>query len=111
MLVIYDERYVDEIVQMIASVETDSKIKVYVFSPSEDPWEASFEPVNDKVELCALPQAIYNTYKRILPKPKRKPLVSEEEDALVVDNDDEIGGLFAEVTGEAALETKERGYE
>ena len=95
MLVIYDERYVDEIVKMISTVETDSKIKVYVFSPSEDPWEASFEPVIDKVELCALPQAIYNTYKRILPKPKRKPFEPEDEYALAVDNDDEIGGLLA----------------
>ena len=119
MLIIYDERYVDEIVKMIAAdtgselkvekVETDSKIKVYVFSPSDDPWEASFEPVNDKVELCALPQAIYNTYKRILPKPKRKPLESEEEDALVVSDKEEFGGLFTDVTGEGALGTKERG--
>lgn len=96
MLVIYDERYVDEIVKMIASVESDSKIKVYVFSPSEDPWEASFEPVNDKVELCALPQAIYNTYKRILPKRRQKPIEpSEEEDALAGTDEEEISGLFA----------------
>ena len=90
MLIIYDERYVDEIVKMIASVEIDTKINVYVFSPSEDPWEASFEPVNDKVELCALPQAIYNTYKRILPKRRQKPIKpSEEEDALAGADDDE----------------------
>lgn len=101
MLVIYDERYVDEIVKMIASVESTSKIKVYVFSPSEDPWEASFEPVNDKVELCALPQAIYNTYKRILPKRRLKPIEpTEEEDALAGADDEEIGGLFAEEGGE-----------
>ena len=96
MLIIYDERYVDEIVKMIASVETTSKIKVYVFSPSEDPWEASFEPVNEKVELCALPQAIYNTYKRILPKRRQNPIEpSEEEDALSGADDEEIDGLFA----------------
>lgn len=97
MLIIYDERYVDEIVKMISSVETTSKIKVYVFSPSEDPWEASFEPVNDKVELCALPQAIYNTYKRILPKRRQKPIEpTEEEDALAgAEDEEEIGGLFA----------------
>lgn len=96
MLIIYDERYVDEIVKMIATVETTSKIKVYVFSPSEDPWEASFEPVNEKVELCALPQAIYNTYKRILPKRKQKPVEpTEEEDALAGTDKEEIGGLFA----------------
>lgn len=100
MLVIYDERYVDEIVKMISSVETASKIKVYVFSPSEDPWEASFEPVSDKVELCALPQAIYNTYKRILPKRRQKPIEpAEEEDALAGADDEEIGGLFAEEGG------------
>lgn len=100
MLVIYDERYVDEIVKMISSVETASKIKVYVFSPSEDPWEASFEPVSDKVELCALPQAIYNTYKRILPKRRQKPIEpTEEEDALAGVDDEEIGGLFAEEGG------------
>lgn len=73
MLIIYDERYVDEIVKLINSVETSEKIKVYVFSPSEDPWEACFEAVNDKVELCALPQAIYNTYRRILPKKQIEP--------------------------------------
>lgn len=101
MLVIYDERYVDEIVKMIGSVETDSKIKVYVFSPSEDPWEASFEPVNEKVELCALPQAIYNTYKRILPKRRQEPIEpSEEEDALAGGDDDEFGGLFSQEGGD-----------
>ncbi|MBD5224992.1 MAG: site-specific DNA-methyltransferase [Bacteroidales bacterium] len=109
MLVIYDERYVDEIVKMIAvdtgselnvaSAETDSKIKVYVFSPSEDPWEASFESVNDKVELCAVPQAIYNTYKLILPKRRRKLItLPEEEDTLSID-DEEIGGLFNQEGG------------
>ena len=34
-----------------------------------------------KVELCALPQAIYNTYRRILPK-KKDAVVMPEEDAL-----------------------------
>ena len=113
MLVIYDERYVDEIVRMISSVEITSKIKVYVFSPSEDPWEVSFEPVNDKVELCALPQAIYNTYKRILPKRRQKPIEpTEEEDALAGADDEEIGGLFAGIIDEVTLlNNKERGDE
>ena len=107
MLIVYDERYVDELVGMIASVDTDTKIKVYVFSPSEDPWEASFEPVADKVELCALPQAIYNTYKRILPKRRPEPLApaeksdksdwsdtSDKSTEPATSSDDEIGGLF-----------------
>lgn len=100
MLIVYDERYVDELVGMIASVDTATKIKVYVFSPSEDPWEASFEPVADKVELCALPQAIYNTYKRILPKRRPEPLAPAEKSDTSDKSDksdtsdDEIGGLF-----------------
>ncbi|MCM1451900.1 MAG: site-specific DNA-methyltransferase [Clostridium sp.] len=102
MLIIYDERYVDEIVKMIATVETTERIKVYVFSPSEDPWEASFEPVNEKVTLCALPQAIYNTYKRILPKRKPQPLTANVEgDALAItDEDENIGGLFGTIEEE-----------
>lgn len=79
MLIIYDERYVEEIVGLIESVEIEAPIKVYVFSPSEDPWEACFESVSDKVELCALPQAIYNTYRRILPKRKQSPDNQTEE--------------------------------
>lgn len=96
MLIICDERYVEEIVKMISSVETTSKIKVYVFSPSEDPWEACFEHVGDKVELCALPQAIYNAYKRILPKGRQNPIEpTEKEDASTGTDEEEIGGLFA----------------
>lgn len=102
MLIIYDERYVDEIVKMIQQVEIESPIKIYVFSPSEDPWEASFEPVIDKVELCALPQAIYNTYKRILPKRKNKPIDEPGVDSLADNGEEEkLGGLFAKEGGEA----------
>lgn len=75
MLVIYLEEAIAEIVEQIEKLTFNEKMKVYVFSPSEDPWEEDFEFVNDKVELCALPAAIYNTYKRILPK-KKDELIS-----------------------------------
>lgn len=102
MLIIYDERYVAEIVKFIEKTNFENPIKVYVFSPSEDPWEADFEPVNEKVTLCALPQAIYNTYKRILPKHRNKPLDETEEDALNQSDEENIGGLFdIEEGGEA----------
>ena len=58
-----------------------------MFSPSEDPWEGSFDDVSDKVELCALPQAIYNTYRRILPK-KKDAVFMPEEDALATSEED-----------------------
>ncbi len=55
----------------------EGKMRVYVFSPSEDPWEGEFEEVAGKVQLCALPQTIYNVYKRILPK--KKDVAFEQE--------------------------------
>lgn len=88
MLVIYREEAIDELVDIIYNLDITQPIKVYVFSPSEDPWEGSFDEVSDKVELCALPQAIYNTYRRILPK-KKDAVVMPEEDALATTEEDE----------------------
>ena len=68
MLVIYREEAVEQLARLIAQTDFNEKIKVYVFSPSEDPWEETFEEVADKVDLCALPAAIYNAYRRVLPK-------------------------------------------
>ena len=87
MLVIYREEAIDELVDIIYNLDITQPIKVYVFSPSEDPWEGSFDDVSDKVELCALPQAIYNTYRRILPK-KKDAVVMPEEDALASTQED-----------------------
>ena len=70
MMVIYNEEAVPEIVKLIEKCDLPcgQHIKVYVFSPSEDPWAGEFDSVEDKVELCALPLAILNAYKRVLPK-------------------------------------------
>ncbi len=72
MLVIYREEAVPLLVPLIEQFELPQgeRFKVYVFSPSEDPWAGDFEDVQDKVELCALPMAILNAYKRVLPKRK-----------------------------------------
>ena len=79
MLVIYREEAIDRLVELIYGMDVEDKIKIYVFSPSEDPWEDSFEHVADKVELCALPAAIYNAYRRILPKKKTNILMTEDK--------------------------------
>ncbi len=74
MLVIYREEAVPLLVPLIAkfNLPKGERIHVYVFSPSEDPWAGEFEDVQDKVELCALPMAILNAYKRVLPKRKEQ---------------------------------------
>lgn len=87
MLIIYREEAIDELVDIIYELDITQPIKVYVFSPSEDPWEGSFDDVSDKVELCALPQAIYNTYRRILPK-KKDAIIAPEDDALATTQKD-----------------------
>ena len=80
MLVIYREEAIDRLVKLIDGMDVEAnKIKIYVFSPSEDPWEDSFRGVSDKVELCALPAAIYNAYRRILPKKKTEAVITESK--------------------------------
>ena len=79
MMVIYREEAVMQLVELIKKADYEGKMKVYVFSPSEDPWEGEFEEVAERVQLCALPQAIYNAYKRILPKKKDELLIPEDK--------------------------------
>lgn len=76
MLVIYDERAIAAIAKFFETVEIDErgKIKVYTFSPSRYAFDDEFLEVADKVELCALPAAIYDAYRRVLPKRKPKYL-------------------------------------
>lgn len=101
MLVIYREEYIEEIVGIIERMGVSVPIKVYVFSPSDDPASDLFEPVADKVEPTALPAAIYNTYKRILPKRRQQPLDIElEGDALAGGEDNGLGGLFESTTND-----------
>jgi len=86
MMIIYREEAVQQLVELIQKTDYEGKMLVYVFSPSEDPWEGEFEEVQDRVQLCALPQAIYNAYRRILPKKKDEFVISEDtKDAVLKD--------------------------
>ena len=83
MLVIYDERAVSGIAEILETVEPGKeKIKVYVFSAGSYAYDDEFEEVADKVQLCALPDAIYQAYQKILPKrrPKFLPEAMEENE-------------------------------
>jgi len=82
MLVIYNELTVDAFAEAIYHADIDGKILIYVFSASRYAYDDNFEDVLDKVELCALPAAIYDAYKNILPEQKvefEEPLVDELE--------------------------------
>ncbi|OUP05867.1 site-specific DNA-methyltransferase [Mediterranea sp. An20] len=94
MLVIYREEAIDRLVELIYGMDVKGKIKIYVFSPSEDPWEDSFEDVSDKVELCALPAAIYNAYHRILPKKKDVVVLPEADAPVTNEKENQTDGML-----------------
>ncbi len=73
MLVIYDERVIPFIIELLQSMPLEKeKIMIYLFSPSSYAFDDEFIEVVDKVKLCALPAAIYDAYKKVLPKRKPK---------------------------------------
>ena len=80
MLVIYDEQTIDTFAELLREMEVEEKIRIYLFSFNGYPYTDNFMEVLDKVELCALPQAIYNVYKRVLPK-EADPAKEKEEKA------------------------------
>lgn len=76
MLVIYRDEYAEEVAAEIENIELpqDEKIKIYIFSPDRYAYDDMFEDVADKVTLVALPAAIYDAYKKVLPKRREKLL-------------------------------------
>lgn len=79
MLILYKEEAVSYIVEEIKNMEFNSKLKIYIFTPGRYPFSDDFFEVQDKVELVALPAAIYDAYTRVLPKRKEKYLTPEKE--------------------------------
>lgn len=79
MLILYKEEAVFDIVEEIKNMEFNGKLKIYIFTPGRYPFSDDFFEVQDKVELVALPAAIYDAYTRVLPKRKEKYLTPEKE--------------------------------
>ena len=81
MLILYREEFIPEIVEEIKGIDfSGKKLKIYLYSPGHYAFEDDFFEVQDKVELIALPSAIYKAYKEVLPKAKDKliELANEE---------------------------------
>ena len=80
MLIIYREELIDEIAAEIKTMDFGKmRLKIYVFSPGRYPFTDNFREVEDKVELVALPAAIYDAYQKVLPK-RREKLFEEEKE-------------------------------
>ena len=70
--VVYDDLHIEQAVEdltnFIENKTEKPKIKVYVFSNGQYPYTEDFEDILEYVELCALPDVIYQAYQNILPK-------------------------------------------
>ena len=88
MLIIYREELIDEIAEEIKNLDFGGKrLKIYVFSPGRYPFTDNFSEVEDKVELVALPAAIYDAYQKVLPKRKEKLFEEEKTQETIVQTD------------------------
>jgi adenine-specific DNA-methyltransferase len=79
MLILYDDITIPAVVDLIKSWDSVKSIKLYVFSMGSDPYTEDFAEVLNRVELCALPDAIYKAYQNVLPKKNKLLPVIEEE--------------------------------
>lgn len=94
MLVVYEERAIPFIADIIKTMPESEKIKVYVFSHGSYAYDDEFADVADRVTLCALPQAIYDAYQKVLPKRKPKFLVDDLVEEIVENEQQETAGLW-----------------
>ena len=90
MLVIYRAEAIQALVELMkqefknAESKENGKLMVYVFSPNGYAYDDEFEDVADYVSLCAMPDAVLNAYRRVLPKKRQARLledVAEETDS------------------------------
>ena len=79
MLIIFCEELADLIAEEIKTLDFGGqRLKIYIFSPDRYAFDDNFYEVQDKVQLVALPAAIYDAYRRVLPKRIDKPLLEVE---------------------------------
>lgn len=90
MLVIYRAEAIQALVELMkqefknAESKENGKLMVYVFSPNGYAYDDEFEDVADYVSLCAMPDAVQNAYRRVLPKKRQAQLlddIAEETDS------------------------------
>lgn len=101
MLIIYDDRAIPYIVDKLKDIDIKEPIMVYVFSPNDYPYTDEFFEVADKVKLCALPAAIYETYSKVLKRPKPHFLDEEKEKMVESEKEDELFTTIDKEGGEA----------
>lgn len=74
MLIIYEPAVIKYIVEELKQHPRQKRTKVYVFSDGQYAYNDDFQDVIGQVELCALPAAILNAYRRVLPRKKEQAI-------------------------------------
>ena len=92
LLVLFDDHIIPDAIEFIKSFE-GPKIKVYVFSIGSDPYTEDFTEVLDKIELCALPDAIYKAYQNVLPQRKKPAIIELETENPMNENGEQLSIL------------------
>ena len=97
MLLVFDPRAIDSVVERLGGMAFVRPVKVYVYSADEYPYTDDFAPVADKVQLVALPTALRKALQNVLPAAGPQRPVEGLEPAA----DATAGGdLFNQPTGE-----------
>ena len=92
LLVLFDDHVIPDAIEFIKSYE-GPKIKVYIFSIGSDPYTEDFTEVLNKIELCALPDAIYKAYQNVLPKRKKPAIIELETENPIDENGEQLSIL------------------
>lgn len=91
VLFIYDSRVIPFVVKEISKMPfSDNLIKIYVFADGIYPYKEDFQSVLNKVDLFAMPGAMINALKYILPQPIEirvddTDLTNEEIDSMMAE--------------------------
>ena len=100
MIIIYEPAVIKYIVEELKSCPKKEFIKIYVFSEGRYAYDDDFKDVIEKVTLCALPDAIYQAYRRVLPQRKK----AKQPDAMV--DDEEMKEALADAESYSYQEEK-----
>lgn len=79
LFVLFDPDIIPETVELIRAQTKHSK--VYVFSPGAYAWDDEFEEVQNKITLCALPEALIQAFQKVMPKESKPVYYDDAEDA------------------------------
>lgn len=93
MLIIYEPKAIPAIVKRIEqmTVDKEHKLKVYVMAEGQYPYTEDFETVLNKVELRAMPHALYQAMRPVLPPPAE---VENTEPDMEVSEEEADGSIY-----------------